>query len=176
MRPVCVCVYGPGLGTEGALSEPGQCPPGPWMPTLLRKAILFFKETLLTYSSSNWAGLVAQSVTSATDTLGCTWLVCHRSSHETVDLRLHYAQGCWYAAITIVGNHPYMSVRWENTRLISNDGVAWLGPMQWSWVVVPVGADLRRTDHVQWGRPDSKEVIKQAYPTTLLLNFLVSFL
>ena len=29
----------------------------------------------------------------------------------------------------------------------------------------PGGADLRRTDHVQCGRPDSEEVIKQAKPT-----------
>ena len=36
-----------------------------------------------------------------------------------------------------------------------------------SQVQVPAGADLRRTDHVQWGRPDSEEVIKHAEPTPL---------
>ena len=36
-----------------------------------------------------------------------------------------------------------------------------------SWVRVPAGVDLRRTDDVQLGRPDSEEVIKQAEPTTL---------
>ena len=39
-------------------------------------------------------------------TSGCTWLVWHRSSSETVDLHLHYAQRCWHAVITGVGNHP----------------------------------------------------------------------
>ena len=34
-----------------------------------------------------------------------------------------------------------------------------------SRVQVLAGADLRRTDHVQCGRPDSEEVIKQAKPT-----------
>ena len=37
----------------------------------------------------------------------------------------------------------------------------------WSQVQVPAGADLRSADHVQWGRPDSKEIIKQAYHTPL---------
>ena len=60
-----------------------------------------------------------------------------------------------------------MSVRGDNTTPISNDGLAGLGPMVQSWVQVPAGADLRRTDHVQLGRPDSEEVIKQAEPTTL---------
>ena len=48
-----------------------------------------------------------------------------------------------------------MSVRGDNTTPISNDGIARLGPMVQSRLQVPVGADLRRTDHVQWGRPDS---------------------
>ena len=71
-------------------------------------------------------GLVVQSVMSATGarTSGCSCLVCHRSSSKTVDLRLHYAQGCWHAAITGVGNCPKMSVRGDNTTPISNDGVA----------------------------------------------------
>ena len=55
-----------------------------------------------------------------------------------------------------------MSVRGDNTAPISNDGMARLGPMVWLGVRVPAGADLRRTDHVQWGRPESEEVIKQA--------------
>ena len=55
-----------------------------------------------------------------------------------------------------------MSVRGDNTTPISYDGIAQLGPMVWSQVQGPAGADLRRTDHVQWGRPDSEEVIKQA--------------
>ena len=49
-----------------------------------------------------------------------------------------------------------MSVRGDNTTLISNDGKARLGPMVLSRVGVPAGPDLRRTDPVQWGRPDSK--------------------
>ena len=44
-----------------------------------------------------------------------------------------------------------MSVCGDNTTPISNDSVA--------RVRVPVGADSRRTDYVQWGRPDSEEVI-----------------
>ena len=36
-------------------------------------------------------------------TSGCTWLVCHTSSSETVNLYPHYAQGCWHAV-------PHMSV------------------------------------------------------------------
>ena len=60
-----------------------------------------------------------------------------------------------------------MSVCGDNTTPISNDSTARLGPMVLWWVRVPVGADLRCTDHVQWGRPDSEEVIKQAEPTTL---------
>ena len=101
------------------------------------------------------AGLVVQSIMSATDTLG------HR------DFRPHYAQGCWHVIITGVGTAPHMSVRGDNTTPISNDGVAQLGPMVWSWVWIPAGADLRRPDHVQLGRPSSKEVIKQVKPTTL---------
>ena len=60
-----------------------------------------------------------------------------------------------------------MSVRGDNTTPISNDGIAGLGTMVLSRVGVLAGADLRRTDHVhivQWGRPDSEEVIK---PTLL---------
>ena len=57
-----------------------------------------------------------------------------------------------------------MSVRGDNTTPISNDGIARLGTMVLSRVGVLAGADLRRTDHVQWGRPDSEEVIK---PTLL---------
>ena len=55
-----------------------------------------------------------------------------------------------------------MSVSGDNTTPISNDGIARLGPMVQLRVRVPAGADLRRTDHVQWGRPDSEEVIKRA--------------
>ena len=72
---------------------------------------------------------------SASDTLGhqdvlYTWLVCHRSSLETVDLRLLYAQGCWHTVKTGVGNFPHMSVRGDNnTTPISNDGLARIGPM-----------------------------------------------
>ena len=103
-----------------------------------------------------------------TRTSGCMWLVCHRSLSETADLHPHFAQGCWHAVITGVDNlHPHMSVSGDNTTPISNDGVAWLGPMMQSWVWVLAGVDLRRTDHVQWGRPDSDKVIKQALPTTL---------
>ena len=61
-----------------------------------------------------------------------------------------------------------MSVLGDNTTPISNDGIARLGPMARSRVQVPAWADLRRTDHVQWGRPDSKEVIKQAEPNPTL--------
>ena len=50
-----------------------------------------------------------------------------------------------------------MSVRGVNTTPISYDGIARLGPMVWSQVQGPAAAD-----HVQWGRPDSEEVIKQA--------------
>ena len=57
--------------------------------------------------------------------------------------------GCWHAIITSVGNHPHMSVHEDNTTPISNDGIARLGPMVWSQVRVPVGADLRHTEHVQ---------------------------
>ena len=55
-----------------------------------------------------------------------------------------------------------MFVHGGNTSPISNDSIAQLGPIVRSRVEVPVGADLRQTDHVQWGRSDSKEVIKQA--------------
>ena len=55
-----------------------------------------------------------------------------------------------------------MSVRGDNTTPISNDSIARLGPMVWLLVRVLAGADLRCTDHVQWVRPDSEEVIKQA--------------
>ena len=61
-------------------------------------------------------GLVAhsQSVMSATDTLG------HRDVRGlsatdprlTVDLRPHYAQGCWHAVITSVGNRPPHVCAW----------------------------------------------------------------
>ena len=46
---------------------------------------------------------------------------------------------------------------------ISNDSKAQLGPMVQSQVRVQVGPglDLWHTDNVQWGMPDSKEVIKQ---------------
>ena len=61
-----------------------------------------------------------------------------------------------------------MSVHGDNnTTPSSNEGIARLGPMVRLQVRVPVGVDLMRTDHVQWGRPDSEEVIKQAEPTTL---------
>ena len=60
-----------------------------------------------------------------------------------------------------------MSVCEDNKIPISNDGIAWLGPIVWSLVPVPAGVDLRSTDLIQWGRPDSEEIIKQAYPTTL---------
>ena len=55
-----------------------------------------------------------------------------------------------------------MSVRGDYTKPISYDSIAQLGPMVRSQVRVPAGVDLRSTDHVQWGRPDSEEVIKQA--------------
>ena len=55
-----------------------------------------------------------------------------------------------------------MSVRGDNTTPIYNNGIARLGPMVRSRVRVPARADLRHTDHVQWGSPDSEEVIKQA--------------
>ena len=48
----------------------------------------------------------------------------HKSSSETVDLRLHYAQGCWHSVITGVGNTPQMTVRGDDTTPISNDSVA----------------------------------------------------
>ena len=70
---------------------------------------------------------MTQSVMSATDMLGlrCTWLVCHRSSSEMVDLHLHYAQGCWHAVITGVGNRPpQVCSCGDNTTPISNDSVA----------------------------------------------------
>ena len=60
-----------------------------------------------------------------------------------------------------------MSVHGDNTTPISNDSMTRLGPMVQSRARVPGGADLRHADHVQWGRPDSKEVIKQAEPTPL---------
>ena len=50
---------------------------------------------------------------------------------------------------------PHMSVRGDNTTPIGNDGIAQLGPMVQSRVRVPAGADLRRTDLVHWGSPDS---------------------
>ena len=54
-----------------------------------------------------------------------------------------------------------MSVHGDNTTPIYNNGIARLGPMVQSRVRVPALADLRHTDHVQSGRPDSGEVIKQ---------------
>ena len=102
---------------------------------------------------------------SATETLG------HRDvgGLSAIDYRLRQ----WICVCTkpkdvgmpllpVVGNRPHMSVRGDNTMPISNDGIARLGPMVWSQVRVPAGADLRQTDHVQCGRPDSEEVIKQA--------------
>ena len=64
-------------------------------------------------------------------TLGCTWLVCHRSLSETVNLHPHYAQGCWHAVITRVGNPPPHTCLLVgiNTTPIGNDGVTWLGPI-----------------------------------------------
>ena len=50
----------------------------------------------------------------------------------------------------------------DNTAPISNDGIDQLGPVVRLRVRVPVWVDLRCIDHVQWGRPDSEEVIKQA--------------
>ena len=55
-----------------------------------------------------------------------------------------------------------MSVRRDNTTPISKDSLALLGPIVRTCVRVLAGVDLRCTDHVQWVRPDSKEVIKQA--------------
>ena len=55
-----------------------------------------------------------------------------------------------------------MSVHGDNTKPISNEGVARLGPVVQLQVGVPAGEDVRRRDHVQWGRPDSETVIKQA--------------
>ena len=55
-----------------------------------------------------------------------------------------------------------MSVRGDNTTPISNDSVVRLGPMVRSRFRVLAGADLRCIDLVQWGRPDSEEVVKQA--------------
>ena len=58
-------------------------------------------------------------------------------------------------------NH-HMSLRWDNSTPISEDGIAQLGLMTKLRVQVSVVASLRCTDHVQCGRPDSEEVIKQA--------------
>ena len=55
-----------------------------------------------------------------------------------------------------------MSLRSDNSTPISEDGIAQLGPMTKLRVQVSVVASLRCTDHVQCGRPDSEEVIKQA--------------
>ena len=55
-----------------------------------------------------------------------------------------------------------MSLRWDNSTPISEDGIARLGPMAKFRVQVSVVASLRCADHVQCGRPDSEEVIKQA--------------
>ena len=55
-----------------------------------------------------------------------------------------------------------MSIHGDNSTPISTDGVAQLGPMVQSRVRILVRVDLRHTDHVQWGRSDSEEVIKQA--------------
>ena len=61
-----------------------------------------------------------------------------------------------------------MSVHWDNTTPISNDSRAWLRPMVRLLVWVPAGQTSGvRADHVQWGRPDSEEVIKHAKPTPL---------
>ena len=78
------------------------------------------------------------------------WLVCHRSLSETVEQCPHYAQGLWHADITGVGNHPptYLCMGTITSEV--------------QRVQVLAEAELRRTDHVQWGRPDSEEVIKQA--------------
>ena len=70
-------------------------------------------------------------------------------------------------SLPVLVTAPYMSVRGDNTTPFSNDSIAQPGSMVQSWVRVPAGVDLMRTDHVQWGRPDSEEVIKQAEPTTL---------
>ena len=71
----------------------------------------------------------------------------------------HLDNRCLHTLITGIGNHPtppppHMSGSGDNT---SDDGVCSLARAN--------AADLRRTDHVQWGRPDSEEVIKQAEPT-----------
>ena len=55
-----------------------------------------------------------------------------------------------------------MSVHGDNTTSISNDVIAQLGPMVQSQVRILTGVDLKGKDHVRWGRPDYKEVIKQA--------------
>ena len=70
----------------------------------------------------------------------------------TMDQRLHYPHGCWHAVITGVGNCP-PHVYGVNKTPINNDGIARLGPMVRLQVRVPVGEDLRSTDHVQWGLP-----------------------
>ena len=58
----------------------------------------------------------------------------------------------------LVGNHPHMSVREDNTTPISNDGVQQHDyrangvVASWTQVGLPVGADLRFTGLVQWGQ------------------------
>ena len=96
-------------------------------------------------------------------TSGCTWLVCHRSSSKAVDLPPHYALVCWLVLVTA----PHMSMCLDNTTPISNDGIAWLGPMVQSLVRVLGGVDFRPCSLFRRARPDSEEVIKQAHPTPL---------
>ena len=65
----------------------------------------------------------------------------------------HYDPGCWHIVIAVVGKRPPHVCEWGycNTTPFSNDSVAQLTPM--------VGSS---TNLVQWGRPNSEEVIKQA--------------
>ena len=98
---------------------------------------------------------MAQSVMLATDMLG-HWDVCGLSAIDPRPRQWISAQGCWHAVITGVGNCPHMSVLGNNTAPINNDDIARLSLMVWSQVQVPTRADVRHTDHVQWGSPDSK--------------------
>ena len=107
-----------------------------------------------------------QSLMSATDTLGhqdvrgLSAIDPHRRQWISVTMCKDVGMSLKPVLVTT----PHMSVRGDNTTPISNDGIAGLGPMVRSRVQVPAGADLRLTDHVQLGRPDSEEVIKQPNP------------
>ena len=76
-----------------------------------------------------------------------TCFVCHRSLSKTVDYHPHYAQGCWHAIITSVGNHP-PHVCCLHVGIIQHLLVVWYSLTRSNSAVA--SANLRQAENVQW--------------------------